>query len=59
MTLTTEDVRDKILEEYDPDDLIEALDISTEDLLDKFWDRLEDNSYKFMEFGDEETQEEV
>jgi len=32
---------------YDPDDIIEALEISTEELLNAFEDKLADNVIKF------------
>jgi hypothetical protein len=38
--LTLDELRDKLLDQYDPDDLIEMLQISAEELLDRFEDKL-------------------
>ena len=38
--LTLDELRDKLLDQYDPDDLIELLQISSEELLDRFEDKL-------------------
>lgn len=38
--LTLDELRDKLLGQYDPDDLIEMLQISAEELLDRFEDKL-------------------
>jgi len=38
--LTLDELRDKLLDQYDPDDLIELLQISAEELLDRFEDKL-------------------
>ena len=41
MSLTLEEIKERLLHLYDPDDLIEALqDISAEDILDRFEDKL-------------------
>ena len=40
MSLTLEEIKERLLRLYDPDDLIEALQISSEDLLDRFEDKL-------------------
>ena len=47
MTLTLEEIKENITTEYDPDLLIEVLEITTEELLDTFEDKLIDNLYKF------------
>jgi hypothetical protein len=47
MTLTLEEIKEKIILEYDPDLIIEVLEITTEELLDSFEDKLVDNLYKF------------
>jgi|TARA_R100001480_G_scaffold61621_2_gene74091 hypothetical protein len=47
MTLTLEEIKEKIILEYDPDLIIEVLEITTEELLDNFEDKLIDNLYKF------------
>lgn len=38
---TLGELKERLCELYDPDDIIEALEISTEDLLDRFEDKLE------------------
>ena len=47
MTLTLEEIKEKIILEYDPDLIIEVLEITTQELLDNFEDKLIDNLYKF------------
>lgn len=39
MSLTMDEVRERILKRYDAEDLLEALDISSEELLDRFEDK--------------------
>ncbi len=40
MSLTLEEIKEKILHLYDPDDLLEALQISSVEILDRFEDKL-------------------
>jgi hypothetical protein len=40
MSLTLEEIKERLLHLYDPDDLIESLNITSEDILDRFEDRL-------------------
>ncbi len=40
MSLTLDEIKEKILHLYDPDDLLEALQISSEEILDRFEDKL-------------------
>jgi hypothetical protein len=40
MSLTLEEIKERLLHLYDPDDLLEALQISSEELLDRFEDKL-------------------
>ena len=47
MNLTLAELKEKIVQLYDPDDIIEALEISTEELLDAFEEKLADNVLKF------------
>ena len=47
MTLTLEEIKEKIILEYDPDLIIEVLEITTEELLDNFEGKLIENLYKF------------
>ena len=58
MSLTLEEMKEKLLKLYDPDDLLEALEITSEQLLDRFEDKLI-NRFDFFEeeFKEEETYE--
>ena len=47
MTLTLEEIKEKIILEYDPDLIIEVLEITTEELRDNCEDKLIENLYKF------------
>lgn len=38
--LTLEEIKERILKAYDPDDLLEALQINSEELLERFEDLL-------------------
>ena len=58
MTLTLEEIKEKIILEYDPDLIIEVLEITTEELLDNFEDKLIDNLYKF-DVGEETSQRKI
>ncbi len=42
MTLTIEELKEYVLQHYDPDEIIEILDITTEELLEYFEDKLID-----------------
>lgn len=55
MSLTLDEIKERILQYYDPDDLLEALQISSEEILDRFEDKL---LRKLDEFH-EELEEEV
>ena len=57
MALTLEEIKERLLRLYDPDDLIEALQISAEDLLDRFEDKLLKNIDEFQEDLEEEIHE--
>jgi|TARA_R100001460_G_scaffold50644_1_gene89105 hypothetical protein len=50
MSLTLEEIKERLLHLYDPDDLIESLNITSEDILDRFEDRL---LRKLEDFQDE------
>ena len=54
MSLTLEEIKEKLLRFYDPDDLLEALQISSEEILDRFEDKL----IKKIEAFHEELEEE-
>lgn len=57
MSLTLEEIKEKLLRFYDPDDLLEALQISSEELLDRFEDKLLLRLDKFQEDLEEELYE--
>lgn len=40
MSLTLEEIKERLLKIYDPEDFLEALDITSEELLDRFEDKL-------------------
>jgi len=48
-TLTQQDLKELIVENYDPDVVIELLDLSTETLLDRFEDVMWDRRYQFSD----------
>ena len=39
MSLTMDEIKERVLKRYDPEDLLEALDITSEELLDRFEDK--------------------
>jgi hypothetical protein len=57
MSLTLEEIKERLLRFYDPDDLLEALQISSEELLDRFEDKLLLRLDKFQEDLEEELYE--
>ena len=54
MSLTLEEIKERLLRLYDPDDLLEALQISAEELLDRFEDKLIRKLDEFQEELEEE-----
>jgi len=40
MSLTMEEIKERLLRTYDPEDFLEALEITSEELLDRFEDKL-------------------
>ena len=54
MSLTLEEIKERLLRFYDPDDLLEALQISSEEILDRFEDKLLRNLDEFQEDLEEE-----
>jgi len=44
-----DEIKERILRMYDPDDLLEALEISAEELLDRFEDKLINRLDRFEE----------
>ena len=57
MSLTMDEIKERILRMYDPDDLLEALEISAEELLDRFEDKLINRLDTFEELQVEEEDE--
>jgi len=55
MSLTLEEIKEKLLRFYDPDDLLEALQISSEEILDRFEDKLLRRLDEFQEELEEEV----
>ena len=55
--LTLEEIKERILKVYDPDDLLEGLQITAEDLLDRFEDKLINRLDQFEEDLMEEEHE--
>jgi hypothetical protein len=55
--LTLEEIKEHILKVYDPDDLLESLQISAEELLDRFEDKLINRLHEFEEDLEEEEDE--
>ena len=54
MSLTLEEIKERLLRFYDPDELLEALQISAEDILDRFEDKLLRKLDQFQEDLEEE-----
>jgi len=54
MSLTLEEIKERLLRFYDPDDLLEGLQISSDELLDRFEDKLLLRLDKFQEDLEEE-----
>jgi hypothetical protein len=55
--ITFYELKDKLLQTKDPDELVELLDISSEELLDKFEDKIEERRAGLCkEFENEENE---
>ena len=54
MSLTLDEIKERLLQYYDPDDLLEALQISSEEILDRFEDKLLKRLGEFHEELEEE-----
>ena len=52
--MSIEELKEHVIENYDPDDVLEALNLTTEDLVNAFEELLEMNSYKFEEVEDDD-----
>jgi len=57
MSLTLDEIKERLLQTYDPDDLLEALQISSEEILDRFEDKLLRRLDEFQEDLEEELYE--
>jgi len=57
MSLTLEEVKERLLKTLDPDDLLEALQITSEQILDRFEDKLINRLDVFEEELEEEEHE--
>lgn len=57
MSLTLDEIKERLLQHYDPDDLLEALQISSEEILDRFEDKLIRKLDSFQEELEEEVYE--
>ena len=55
MSLTLEEMKERLTKMYDPDDLLEVFQITTEDLLNRFEDRLIRNLESFYEEFEEDA----
>ena len=55
MSLTLDEIKERLLHIYDPDDLLEALQISFEEILDRFEDKLLRRLDEFQEDLEEEA----
>ena len=44
MAVTNKDIAEKLKSQFNPDDIVELLDISSEDLVDRFSDLIETKS---------------
>ena len=57
MLLTLEEVKERLLKTFDPDDLLEALQITSEEMLDRFEDKLINRLDVFEQELEEEENE--
>lgn len=57
MSLTLEEIKERLLKILDPDDLLEALQITSEEILDRFEDKLINRLDVFEEELEEEENE--
>jgi|TARA_A200000159_G_C7004877_1_gene207223 hypothetical protein len=53
-----DEIKERILVRYDADDLVEALEISAEELLDRFEDKFINRLHKFEEDLESYTEDE-
>ena len=57
MSLTLEEIKERLFQFYDPDDLLESLQITSEEILDRFEDKLINRLEKFEDDLEEEEHE--
>jgi hypothetical protein len=57
MSLTLEEIKERLLKTYDPDDFLEALEITSEEILDRFEDKLINRLEVFEEELEDEEYE--
>jgi hypothetical protein len=57
MSLTLEEIKERLLKTFDPDDLLEALQITSEEILDRFEDKLINRLDVFEEELEDEENE--
>ena len=50
-----DEIREKILDRYDPDDLIDFLELTSEEILDRFEDKLINRLEQFEEERQDDT----
>ena len=53
--LTMEEIKERLLQRYDPEDLVEALDLSSTELVDRFEDKLINRLESFEEELQDDT----
>ena len=58
MSLTMDEIKERILRVYDPYDLVEALEISADELMDRFEDKLINRLDRFEEELEDEEEDE-
>ncbi len=49
MNLTLEELKEKLAEQHDPDTLIELLNLTSEEIVEAFTDKISDNYDKLIE----------
>ena len=57
MSLTLEEIKERLLKTYDPDDFLKALEITSEEILDRFEDKLINRLEVFEEELEDEEYE--
>ena len=57
--LTMDEIREMILKRYDPDDLIDYLELTSQEILDRFEDKLINRLEMFEEELQDDTREET